>query len=227
MMRKQSDFLARFQVVTFNVAMFFVAAVAFVAGWYLLGLRLSGSGGWLLLYASLFLLATGLVWAWLWVMVKIPQEMAARYDEIKNRIASGAITDSKEFSHELARFLVRYFNFYRFDVVAAQVKVGQSKAVHFSDEGLSPVAGEEEFSERSRQTEALIRLGTVTAGNRKLYGYLVPVWFDEKWLGYFAVFTDTRLLKVYQNYLTDFEAYYVDDQLMYVLQIEQLSGKEC
>jgi hypothetical protein len=200
MMKKQSDFHGRLQVITFNTALFFAAAVIFAAGWYALRLSLPDSGGWILLYATLFLLATGLVWAWLLVMVKIPQELAARYDDIKNRIAAGEIADSSEFAAILARFLVNYFSFYRFDVTAAQVKVKEQQAINFSESRLPlELPDEEELTRKSKETEAVVKLGRIVNGKGKYYGYLVPVWFNDQWLGFFAVYTNTPLLKVYQN----------------------------
>jgi len=216
-MRRHKDVIGTVQSVSFIVAYFFVAFSIFLAGWYGLCQLIDEPGALLALYIILFLLAGGLLGAWLWVLIKIPQGLSREYDAIKNQIASGEISNPKEFSNALAEFLVGYFSFFRFDVVAAQVKVKDNAPITFPESGFNIEIDEYELTQKSKETEGLISLGRVSAQGQKCYAYLVPIWFGKAWLGYFCVFTDTRLLKIFADYLNIFEEQFVDDQLMHVL----------
>ena len=223
-MKYKNDFLVTFHHVTFNIAFLSVVIVLFAAGWYAFGFSPDETPAAAVLYATVFLLIAGIAWGWLWVMIKIPQEMNARYDAIKNQIASGEIANADDFAKSLAAFLVEYFDFCGFDVVAAQVGIKNHKPFIFPEE--NALAGghvdDKTLAGKSRETERLISLGKIAGTKEKLYGYLVPVWFDKQWLGYFCVFTNTRLNTIYQKYLLTFETYHVDDQMMFVLQKESV-----
>lgn len=194
----------------------FAASLLFMAGWYGLKLILPEPGIHLALYIILFMLLAVLLGAWLWVLVSLPQGLAARYDLIKNRIAAGEITSAKMFSKELARFLVSYFSFFRFDVQCAIVQVKEAEPCRFPEDDAMPKPDTNLLAEQSRNNQNLIPLGSV----KKYYGYLVPIRFGGEWLGYFCVYTDTRLMKIFQQMLKEFEAHYVDDQLVHVMNFE-------
>ena len=216
-MRRHKDVIGTVQSVSFIVAYFFVAFSVCFAGWYGLCQIIEEPGALLALYIILFLLAGGLLGAWLWVLIKIPQGLSREYDTIKNQIASGEISTPKEFSNALAGFLVGYFSFFRFDVVVARVQVKDNASIDYPATSIGIEIDEAQLTQKSKETEGLIKLGQVTAQGQKLYAYLVPIWFGREWLGYFCVFTDTRLLKIFSDYLSVFEEQFVDDQLMHVL----------
>jgi hypothetical protein len=216
-MRRHKDIIGTVQSVSFIVAYIFVVFSIFLAGWYGLCQVIPEPGALLALYIILFLLAGGLLGAWLWVLVKIPQGLAREYDVIKNKIASREIANTEDFSRVLAEFLVVYFSFFRFDVVAALVKVKDQASISYPEGGLNIEIDDQDLIQKSQLTEALINLGKVSVQGQKLYGYLVPIWFGREWLGYFCVFTDTRLLNIFADYLKLFEEQFVDDQLMHVL----------
>ena len=220
-MEKRKDILATVQGVSLIVAYVFVVLVLFLAGWYGLGQVMAEPGALLALYVILFLLAGALLGAWLWVLIKIPQGIVREFDEIKNQIAGGEIANSTDFSKALAEFLVEYFSFFRFDVVTAKVKTKTTEAFVFP-ENISPIKIDEHLlTQKSRETEELILLGRVAAGEQNLYGYLVPIWFGHEWLGYFCVFTDTKLFRIFKDFLKNFEEQFVDDQLMHVINSER------
>jgi len=216
-MGQNKDVIGTVQNASFFIAYFFVVLSVFLAGWYGLCQLIREPGAILALYIILFLLAGGLLGAWLWVLIKIPQHVAKEFDDVKNKIAGGEISDPGGFSKALAEFLVDYFSFFRFDIVAARVHVkgsnpcmdpGDFPDLHFNSEQLM---------KQSRETEELIKLGPVSADTGKYHAYLVPIWFGKEWLGYFCVFTDTKLFKLFADYLKTFEEQFVDDQLMHVL----------
>jgi len=216
-MTKHKDIIGTVQSVSFLVAYFFVAFSVFLAGWYGLCQLIEEPGALLALYIILFLLAGGLIGAWLWVLIKIPQGLAREYDGIKNKIASREISNAEEFSKALAEFLVGYFSFFRFDIVAARVHIKDSESFVFPIEMKHIQVDQDLLTQKSRETEDSIILGQVLAGGQKLHSYLVPIWFGKEWLGYFCVFTDTKLLRFFADYLKTFEEQFVDDQLMHVM----------
>ncbi len=220
-MKQRKDILATVQGVSLIVAYVFVVSILFMAGWYGLGQIITEPGALLALYVILFLLAGALLGAWLWVLIKIPQGIAREFDKIKNQIAGGEINSSTDFSKALAEFLVDYFSFFRFDVVAAQVKTKTAEAVIFPGNAPAIKIDEQLLSKKSRETEDLIPLGKISIGGQNLYGYLIPIWFGREWLGYFCVFTDTKLFRVFKDFLKNFEEQFVDDQLMHVINSER------
>ena len=207
------------------VVYIFAAALLFMAGWYGLKLALPGPGIHLALYVILFILIAALLGAWLWVLVSLPQGLSARFDPIKNRIAAGEITSSKMFSEELAAFIASYFSFFRFDVNCVIVQVKNHDPYRFPEDNSMPYPEIRQLAEQSRSTRDLIPLGRQKCSGQNYYGYLVPIWFGGDWLGYFCVFTDTRLMKLFQQVLKEFEEQYVDDQLVHVLHFEKRTGK--
>jgi len=60
-------------------------------------------------------------------------------------------------------------------------------------------------------------LGKIIIDNSTYSGYAIPMYFGGEWLGYFAVFTTTKLNAIYLDFLDRFEDDYVDDQLVHVL----------
>lgn len=220
-MKQRKDILATVQGVSLIVAYVFVVSILFMAGWYGLGQVMTEPGALLALYVILFLLAGALIGAWLWVLIKIPQGIVREFDEIKNQIAAGEITNSTDFSKALAEFLVEYFSFFRFDVVSAQVKTKTAEAVIFPGNAPPIKIDVQLLVKKSQETEELIPLGRIVAGEQSLYGYLVPIWFGSEWLGYFCVFTDTKLFRIFKDFLKNFEEQFVDDQLMHVINGER------
>lgn len=192
------------------------------------------AGGWLgfeslfgmpvifvVVYTLVFILGGGLLGAWLWVFIKLPTGMAEAFDVIKNRIASREISTSRDFASVIAGFMVGYFSFFRFDVVAAQVLIKDHEPFIFPTNYQNCVPASEEVIQKSRQTEDVIALGKTGLNGKHCHRYLVPIWFGREWLGYILVFTDTRLDRMNRNFLKEFEALYIDDQLMHVLFYEQ------
>ncbi len=183
-MTNQKDILTSIQSVALFIAYFIVMLAVFLAGWYGLNLFFIVPGAFIALYVILFLLSGSLLGAWLWVLIKIPQGIARDFDEIKNKIASGEISNSKDFSISLAEFLIKYFNFFRFDVVTAIVKVKAFEPVVLGEPIPETNFDAYKFDNTSQETESVIPLGKIKSGNATLYGYLVPIWFGKEWLGY-------------------------------------------
>ena len=222
-MKRSNSFLSPFEHTSLIVLYVLIALAVFIAGWYGLGVLMDEPGAFYALYIILFLFAAALTGAYLWVLVTLPKGLSAEFDDIKNRIASGEIAGIKDFSDEFSAFLVKFFTFFRFDVVVAVVKIKGHRASFSPVDTHVPAINPEELSIKSREGEEVSFIGKFEYENQKLYGYLVPIWFGGDWLGYFAVYTDSKLYGIFRLLLKNFEEQYIDDQLMHVLHRDNLS----
>lgn len=222
-MAKQKDILGPAQRLALIIVYLFVAAILFLAGWYGLKTAFSPSGIHMALYVILFLLIAALLGAWLWVLIKLPQGLANAFDDIKNRIAGGEISSVEGFSKALGRFMVDYFSFFRFDVAMALISIKGNDDVVYPEEADFPVIDKTELTKRSQQAEGIMLLGKQNAAGQVFYGYVMPIWFGNDWLGYICVYTDTPLIRMFRNMLEVFEDQYIDDQLMHVLHADRIN----
>nr|NQU92409.1 hypothetical protein [Bacteroidota bacterium] len=222
-MKRITNFLSPFEHTSLIVLYVLIVLALFISGWYGLGLLFAEPGAFYALYIILFLFAGALLGAYLWVLITLPKGLAVEFDIIKNRIASGEISTVKDFSDELSRFLVKFFTFFRFDVVVAIVKVKGFQTSVFPVESSLPGIDVENLSLKSQKQEDVIYIGRVKYENQTLNGYLVPIWFGTDWLGYFCVLTDAKLYGMFKLILKNFEDQYIDDQLMHVLHRDNIS----
>jgi hypothetical protein len=213
--------MGNIRYVLYNIAIvvlyLLVLGLIFAGGWYLLFLQCEIPVIYSIPYTVVFILAGGLFGAWLWVFIRLPFGLAQAFDPMRNKIASGEIQSADEFAREIGNFMVNFFSFYRFDVVAVQMLVKGNAPVFVPGDYKNCAPDGEAFIEQSRQTEAIIPVGKHRFNSTLCHGYLLPVWFGKEWLGYLCVFTDTRLHKINLKFLNEFESLYLDDQLMHVL----------
>ena len=148
--------------------------------------------------------------------------MARAFDPIKNKIASRQIASAEEFALEIGEFMVEYFSFFRFDVVAVQIGIKGQKAKVYPQGFSRCTPNETDLQEKSMATQDVLYNGQNTLNGQKCFFYLIPICFGKEWLGYISVFSDTRLNKINLNFLKEFEELYVDDQLMHVLYYENI-----
>ena len=221
-MQNNRNLLNSLQNISLVVVYLFIIGLVFIGGWYLLNTLFIIPGGFLALYVIIFLLCGGLLGAWLWVLIKLPAGLAKAFDPIKNKIASREITSVEEFSVEIGKFIVDYFSFFRFDVVAVQVGIKDRKAVVFPEAFKPCTPDETDLQLKSSATEEVIYNGIGTLNDRNCHTYIIPIWLGNEWLGYICAFSDTRLSKINRNFLKEFEELYVDDQLMHVLYYESI-----
>ncbi len=216
-MIKPHNFFAPVQRTLFIIVYILVCVLIFMAGWFLIGKIFPDFGGLYALYVILFLLFGAVLGAYLYVLISIPTSLVSAFDKIKNKIAGGEISSVSEFSKELASFLVNFFNFFGFDVVSALVKIQGEPPAVCNLENYEQLISIEEILKKSRNVEDVFSIGKVSFGTQRLNSYVVPIWFGKEWLGFFCVFTDSRLMPLFCNILNKFEDEFIDDQLMHVL----------
>jgi hypothetical protein len=180
----------------------------------------------LALYVILFLLAGSLFGAWLWLLIKLPGGMAYAFDEVKNKIASRQIATAKVFAYEIGKFMTEYFSFFRFDILAVQIRIIDNPPLFYPELFTGFSEHDETYTKISQAGEAIVFVERIELDKQSVYSYLIPLWFGKQWLGYITVYSDTRLNKISRNFLQDFEALYIDDQLMHVLYYESQHEKQ-
>ena len=176
--------------------------------------------------ATLGLLILGVTfWAYLFVLFRIPHEMAHQFDELKNRISTGEIASTTDFSRELTGFMPRFFNYAFCDVDHAAVKAGKSN-LHFSGEALEKLLDWKQVEKSAAGSEALLRHGRVRIDRFTYFAYTVPIWFDHSYIGFFTIFARQRQGRVRLKFFTDLEEHFIDDQLVRLTLLEQTKKKK-
>jgi hypothetical protein len=194
----------------------------YAGGWWLMNGMAFFSGMFLTAYTIFFILGGGLLGAWLWVLIKLPSGLAAKFDVIKNKIAAQEIADSQTFALELARFFVDNFSYFRFDLFAVQIAVKEKITIVYPESYSSCLAGLDDLNQLSKTKQSITNLGKVNLNGKNCHRYLLPFWFRDEWLGYALLISDTRLDKFNLKFLKELEDHFIDDQLKHVLHYERL-----
>lgn len=162
------------------------------------------------------------VGAFISVFLDLPK-IAHDFDEIKNDIAARKIADPETFGIRLASLLCDYFKFFRFTIKYAFVKIVDTSYVYSDNVILSCIEPSEFTSilDKSQQTENIFYMKPHYVDGKRYHLYIIPIWFSDEWLGYIGILTPTKLLRIFRFFLADFENYYVDDQLVHVLDIKK------
>lgn len=151
------------------------------------------------------------------VINEIPKTLPRKFDVLKNKIANQEIDTVERFSKELNEFIIKFFNFITFDINYSAVQINDHKIVYSGNEIQEIESTLTENIEKTKTQTSPIRLGKISINNKKHFGYIIPIHFGNNWLGYFVVFTKSRLNRIYVDFLDNFEDDYIDDQLIHVL----------
>jgi len=147
----------------------------------------------------------------------IPSKMASAFDPIKNEIASGEIRDLQKLGEKVSLFVVKFFDFAFLDIDHAFLHTEETGVVSFEKlPEAAPAMEEFGMLEKSKTITDIIRAGKVSHESSAYHLYILPIWLDEHWLGYMGLMTKNRIGRFHQNFLTEFENVFLDDQLMHV-----------
>ena len=161
-----------------------------------------------------YLILAVLFGSFMTIISYIPSNLSGAFDPIKNDIANRRIKTSRDFSQRLVIFINDFFDFAFMDVEHSLVKIGTDEpSLSFSPADLDL----DELSSRAGNSREVNYLGKKTIGTEELHCYIIPIWFGEQWLGFYGVYTKTKLWKIFVDLLADFENSYIDDQLIHVL----------
>ena len=177
-----------------------------------------------ILTLALFVLSI-FIWSYLYLLFVIPQKLAGSFDYIKNRISSGEISDSETFSNELANFLTEFYNYTFFDVKYSAV-YSKGAVLAFSSNEIQAIHDWVKIESESAESPLLRENGMVKIGKRRLNSYSIPIYFCDKYLGDFTVFTKQKLGRIRRKFLIDLEENFIDDQLFRLIPEKDLNCRE-
>ena len=167
-----------------------------------------------------FLIASILLWAYLFVLFSIPQKLAGAFDYIKNQISNGDITNPSAFSVELTNFLIKFFNYSFFDIQYAAVCTINNECVVSSEE-INSVLDWKEIGQKSSESPELQKNGRIKIDGINFYCYTTPIFFNKQNLGFYTVFAKQKLGRLSLKFLIDLEENFIDDQLIRLIPIEK------
>ncbi|MDD2636013.1 MAG: hypothetical protein PHW82_10995 [Bacteroidales bacterium] len=156
--------------------------------------------------------------SYFYLIVALPDRLSRNFDIIKNKIASGEINTEESFAHHVIEFIIKQFDFVFLDVEYAAIGIADSKNVFFNDDFPKEMFDDyAEIFQKCRETEDVISLGSEKHLDKKVYKYVVPIHFGNRYLGFIIFLTNQKLSRLFQGILADFENFYIDDQLLHVL----------
>jgi hypothetical protein len=170
----------------------------------------------------IYVVLTVLFGSFMTVISYIPSNLAGAFDPIKNDIANRRISTSRDFSERLVGFINEFFDFAFMDVEHSLVKIGREEPSRsFPDKEIDLEA----MDRLTADSHEVVYQGRITIGPDRLYCYIVPIRFGGERLGFFCVFTKTKLMRIFVDLLAEFESSFVDDQLMHVLDYQEGTPK--
>lgn len=143
---------------------------------------------------------------YLFVLLRLPIELPEKFDPIKNRVALQQYSTVREFQQDIAIFLLEAFEFRGADICAG----------YFNFNGAEPLYLNVDMDISSLLTEEHERVVRTKLQHGKTAFY-VPVQIGNIKLGEMLVFTQGYVLPLMEELLQDFENYYLDDQLLHVI----------
>jgi len=213
MKRKKDSFSDNFPLIVFTIT---YILSCFLLYWIFISFTPGLQIVYKVILSLAFLIASFYFWIYLYMLFSIPQKMAGAFDYIKNNISNGKISDSNGFAVELTNFLISFFNYSFLDIQYVSIKFGNSDMT-FSSENISKSLDWQKIIENSVSSPEVQKNGKVKVGDEKFHCYTIPIYFCEKHLGLFTIFTRQRLGRIRINILSDLEDNFIDDQLFRVM----------
>ncbi len=167
----------------------------------------------------IYLVLVVILGSYLHVISFIPVNLASSFDPIKDDVARGNITTSKQFADRICRFITGFFSFTFFDIVHCLVHIKGNIVTSTFDQGKTKY-DDDYHGKCSKEAHEVAHTGNITIEGVKYNQYLVPIWFGEEWLGFITVYTRHNLRKPFRNVLSDLENNFIDDQLIHILKHE-------
>ncbi len=161
--------------------------------------------------------------AFFFLVVSLPEKLSRNFDKIRNGIAEGSINTPEKFATELNSFLIRHFNYLFLDIEYSALAVVSKNEIFYCDDFPDSIKPRDlnNLLKESAETEELVYKGLNYLNNEKLHCFMLPVHFGERHLGYILIYTTNKITRLFKAVLADFENYYVDDQLLHVINFEE------
>ncbi len=151
--------------------------------------------------------------SYLYTILLIPYELGVKFDTIKNKVAQYTYKSTEEFQKEIADFIHDFFKYPGAFVTGGIYQFIGAPTLHINAPGsiinantLAPLI----------QDESVKRIEL----DRK-NAFIVPIQLGNIPLGYMILFTKRFTFPLFRAFLSDFENYCLDDQLMHVVRQTQ------
>lgn len=139
------------------------------------------------------------------VVLSIPFQLPKKFDPLKNNVSLNKYANLQEFQEDIADFMIGFFNFLGFDIVAGKF--------HFKNCEATIKACDVDFSHVKQDSFKNNKLKLV----KGYHAFHIPIDLGGEYLGYMIVITKGYTLPVFHSVLQDFENYYLDDQIKHFL----------
>lgn len=138
-----------------------------------------------------------------YTILSIPYKLSRKFDTIKNKVALETYNTCEEFQKEVADFIIDFFNYPGANVIGGNF--------HFKN-CIS-------YANNSGEDIDKFKTDTITkyklkSGKRAIY---VPIRIADYDLGDMLLIMEGNTLPLFKSIMTDFENYFLDDQLYHVL----------
>lgn len=205
------------------VLMFYIIfCLALIFPVWMLFTDLEMPGSVIILVIALMSITFVIIGSYFYLIVALPDRLSRNFDSIRNNIASGEIKSVDEFAKRVLDFVIKQFNFVFLDIEYAAMGITQTKEMFFNDDFPKDMFEDYlEFFEKCSQTEEVIYLGYEKYEDKRAYKYLIPIYFGDNYLGFMMVITNKKLSPLFKGILADFENFYVDDQLLHVINLQK------
>ncbi|MBN2776776.1 MAG: hypothetical protein JXR36_03995 [Bacteroidales bacterium] len=177
-------------------------------------------GSVIILVIALMSITFVIIGSYFYLIVALPDRLSRNFDCIRNEIASGEIKSVELFANRVLEFIIKQFNFVFLDIEYAAMGISKNRELFFNDDFPNDMFEDKDFSEyfdKCSETENVTYLGVFKHEDKKVHKYLIPIYFGENYLGFLLAITNKKLSPLFKGILADFENFYVDDQLLHVL----------
>ena len=152
------------------------------------------------------------------VISYIPFHLAHAFDPIQNDIASHRISTLEELGKRLTEFTVNFFDFAFLDVSHAFIQIdGFDITGHNASGQVEEVLKEYQMLQNSQKLDGLTLAGEISLEDGEHHMYILPICFEDRWLGYMALLSKNRISRFFQGFLLDFEDNFLDNQVMLLM----------
>lgn len=147
--------------------------------------------------------------SYIYVVFSIPYLLSKEFDVIKNRVALNEYATVDEFQREVADFIIQFFQFAGANIQGGVFEFKNCQPL------MKNVSVDCNEVAKFQTLASDISVRKINLGKKS--AYLVPVELKNVHLGYMVLISKGYSFPFFKNILIDFENYYLDDQLMHVV----------
>jgi len=138
-----------------------------------------------------------------YTILSIPYKLSRKFDLIKDKVALETYKSSDEFQKEVADFIIDFFNYPGANVIGGNFHFKNCKT-YIDNSG-------EDIEKHRADKITKVKL---KSGKRAIY---VPIKIAQHDLGDMLLIMEGPTLPLFKSIISDFENYFLDDQLYHVL----------